>query len=99
MAGNGNSGRRPDKVRLRFEKILSESGADVRFREILRNTKDEATFLKAYDMAHDRAFGKAAQYVEMDLNDITGRPTREELEEAIRSLRDNPEGTGVDQAE
>ena len=96
MAGNSNSGRRPDALRMRFQKILEESGADVKFREILRNTQKEDVFLKAYDVAYDRAWGKPLQSVEMDLNDVTNRPTAEELNAAIRGLNGHSEGTSVD---
>ena len=39
------------------------------------------------------------QRSEVDVNDVSGRPTKEQLEEALdalRSLNDIPKGTGVD---
>ncbi len=94
MAGNSNSGRRPDAVRARFQRILEESGAHLRFHKILKQTEKDETFIKAYELANDRAFGKAAQYVE--LNDISeSRVDRARLEESIRRIADIAQRAGV----
>lgn len=91
-------GRPTDVLKHRFQAILEESGADRKFREILRNTKKEDVFLKAYDVAYDRAWGKPLQSVDMDLNDVTNRPTAEQLNVALGSLNGHSEGTGLDKA-
>lgn len=62
---------------------------------MLANGSDE-NFKWAYELAYERAYGKAQQHVEMELNDLTNRPTAEQLDAALRSLRDNPEGAALD---
>jgi hypothetical protein len=90
-------GRPSDATRHKFQEILKQANAYERFRGILcaKRTKDE-TFLKAFELAHERAFGKSPQYLEMDVNDVTNRPTAEQLSIALRSLNGDSEGAGVD---
>lgn len=94
---NPNMGRPKDELKHKFKRILEESNAYEKFKQILIKAKKEDVFLKAFDMCHDRAFGKAQQFVDMDVNDVTGRPTKEELNDALRSLNGHSTGNGVDQ--
>ena len=89
-------GRPTDELKHRFARILEEANAYEKFKQILIKTKKEDVFLKAFDVCHDRAFGKAPQFVDMDLNDVTSRPTVEQLNEALRSLNGYSERNGVD---
>ena len=88
-------GRPTDAMRHRFQRILEQSKADEKFRSILSKVENKDTFLKAYDMALDRAYGKAPQFTEIEMNDVTARPTAEELNEALRSLNGDSKGNGV----
>lgn len=58
------AGRPADEVRDLFKGILERSGAHERLERILKETTDNETFLKAYQLSADRAWGKAAQSVE-----------------------------------
>ena len=88
----------PDSIRHKFKRIIEDSKGDERFKKMLAMGSDE-NFRWAYQLAYERAYGKAPQHIDMELNDVTGRPSREELEAAIRSIKDNPEGTGLDKGE
>jgi hypothetical protein len=58
-----NAGRASDAIKHRFQRILEESNAYDRLKQILATTKNEETFLKAYQLTLDRAFGKPIQEV------------------------------------
>lgn len=58
-------GRPTDALKHRFERILEEANAYEKFKQILIKTKKEEVFLKAFDVCHDRAFGKPAQALEV----------------------------------
>lgn len=58
-------GRPTDAVKHKFQMILEKSDAHERFLRILKQTKDEKNFLKAYEMACDRAYGKPEQSMEV----------------------------------
>lgn len=88
-------GRPTDASRHLFQKILQESKAHDKFRGILLKTQNEKIFLEAYQVALDRGFGKALQSVEMDLNDVTNRPTADQLNDALRSFGDHTQGNGM----
>lgn len=92
-------GRPTDAVKHRFQRILEDSGSYEKFKYILRNTKKEDVFIKAFDLCHDRAFGKATQFIDMDLNDVSNRPTNEELQSAIELLRNLGKGDGLEKKE
>lgn len=92
-------GRPTDAVKHRFARILEESNAYEKFKQILIKTKKEDVFIKAFDLCHDRAFGKAPQSIEMELNDVTDRPSTEELDIALRSLNGDSKGTGLEKGE
>lgn len=89
-------GRPKDALKHRFERILEETNAYEKFKQILSKTRKEEVFLRAFDVCHDRAFGKAPQFVDMELNDVTNRPTNDELDAALRSLNGHSEGTGME---
>ncbi len=95
MAGNKNSGDKKAYVKHRFQRILEETNADSRFKKILVQTKDEDRWLKAYEWCYDRAYGKPPQSVEMELNDVTERPSADELDAALRSLNGHSKGNGM----
>lgn len=88
-------GRPTNALKHKFERILEESHAYEKFKRILANAKKDETFLHAFELCHDRAFGKAPQFVDMDVNDVSQRPTNEELDAALRSLNGHSEGNGV----
>jgi len=92
-------GRPTDAIKHKFARILEESHAYERFKKILAQTKKDDVFLKAFDLCHDRAFGKPLQSVDMDVNDVSDRPTREELDAALRSVEAHPNGNGVEKTE
>ena len=58
-----NTGRPSDAIKHRFQRILEESNAYDRLKQILATTKNEDTFLKAYQLTLDRAYGKPLQEV------------------------------------
>lgn len=80
-------GRPTDAVKHRFQRILEEANAYEKFKQILLKTKKEDVFIKAFDLCHDRAFGKAQQFVDLDVNDGSDRPTTDSLIETITALR------------
>lgn len=88
-------GRPFDSVKHRYRRILEESGAYERFHKILKQTPKEENFLKAFELAEDRASGRPLQSIDMEMNDVTNRPTAETLNEALRSLNGDSEGTGL----
>ena len=92
-------GRPTDALKHRFKQILESSNAYRRYTQILAKTGKDDVFLKAFEMAHDRAYGKAQQFLDMELNDVSGRPTKEELDEALRSASDHPSGNGLEKTE
>jgi hypothetical protein len=67
---------------------LETSGGYKKFALILKNTENEANFLKAFEMAEDRASGKALQRSEYENLNDSNRPSTETLIETIRALRD-----------
>lgn len=89
-------GRPSDALKHRFARILEESNSYQRFKNLLIKTKSDETFLRAFAECHDRAFGKAPQFTEMELTDVTDRPTKDELDVAVRSLNGHQEGNGVE---
>lgn len=91
-------GRPKDALKHRFERILEEANAYEKFKQLLIKGKEE-TFLKAFELCHDRAYGKAPQFLDVDLNDVSNRPTAEELNAAIRSVSGDTEGTRVETKE
>lgn len=91
-------GRPLDSVKHRFAEILEKSNAHERFRQILQKTEKDEVFLKAYELANDRAFGKSTQSI--DVNDVTEqRPDRIRLEESIRSIESIISRIGLDKKE
>jgi len=98
-------GRPTDALKHKFQRILEQSGADAKFKRIMAATEKEDVFLKAYDMAHDRAYGKALQSIET--SDVTeqriDKSGLEEAlrrnEEALRNISDLAKRLGMDQAE
>jgi len=88
-------GRPPDAVKARYQRILEESGAYERFHKILKQTEKDENFLKAFEMAEDRASGRAQQSIDMRMEDVTERPTAEQLDAALRSVADNSNGNGM----
>lgn len=100
---NSRLGRRKDAVAHRYQEILETSGAYRRYREILNKTKNEANFLKAFEMGEDRASGKALQRNENTNIEDNDRPSTEALVETIRTLREElkslREGVGVEAKE
>lgn len=75
------------KVSEVFKKILITSGAHNRFRNILMQTKSDHVFLKAYELANDRAWGKAVQEMDIKTQDLTNRPSSDALIDTITALR------------
>jgi len=89
-------GRPTDALKHRFQKILESSNAYERLQQIMAQTEKEEVFLKALEICHDRAYGKAPQFMEMDLNDVTARPTIDDLNAALASVESNQNGNGVE---
>lgn len=85
----------PDSVRHKFRRILEDSKGDERFKKMLATGTDE-NFRWAYQLAYERAYGKPLQNVDMEVNDVTNRPSAEQLDAALRSLGDHPSGNGVE---
>lgn len=90
--------RIPDAMKSKFQRMIEESKGDARFKKILATGSDE-NFKWAYEFAYERAYGKAPQSVDMNVNDTTPRPTAEELDLALRSLRDSQNGNGVEKSQ
>lgn len=87
--------RIPDAIKAKFQRMIEESKGDTRFKKILATGSDE-NFKWAYEFAYERAYGKAPQFTEIDINDVTDRPTKEQLDAALRSLGNHSEGNGVE---
>lgn len=83
--------RIPDSIKHKFQRIIEESKGDARFKKILAMGKDD-NFKWAYEFAYERAYGKAPQALDLELNDVTGRPTTEELTAALASLNGHSKG-------
>lgn len=75
-------GRPTDALKHRFKRILEEANAYEKFKSIMVNSKNPETFIRTFEIAHDRAYGKAPQFVEMDVANVTPRPSIDELLEA-----------------
>lgn len=78
---------RKDAVKARYQKILEGSDAYARFQRILRQTEKDENFLKAFEMAEDRASGRPQQGIEVNSVDDSDRPTTDALLETITTLR------------
>lgn len=91
----GKIGRPTDTLKHRFQRILEESNSYEKFKQILIKTKKDEVFLKAFEFCHDRAYGKAQQFMDMEVNDVSSRPSQQELDDALRSIVDNSEGNSV----
>lgn len=87
MASKRFSELRKDAVRARYQKILESSGAYERFHKILKQTVKEENFLKAFEMAEDRASGKPQQGLDVNTIDDTDRPPTDVLIQTITALR------------
>jgi len=98
-----HAGRPTDAVKARYARILEESGAYERFYRILKQTEKDDNFLKAFEMAEDRASGKAIQRNENRNIDDDNRPSTESLITTIRDLRKTIEdlrnGVGLERKE
>ena len=92
------TGRPLDSVRHRYRRILEESGAYQRFQQILKKTKNEQNFIKAFELAEDRASGKALQSMDVEMNDVSNRPTADALNAALRSVNGNSAGVELDKS-
>lgn len=92
-------GRPTDALKHKFQRILEEAKSYEKFKHILKNNNKPDVFLKAFEMAHDRAYGKALQAIDMEMNDVTARPTAEDLNAALRSLNGDSKGNGVAEGE
>ena len=88
-------GRPKDSLKHRFERIIEDARADMRFKQILIKTKDDGRFLQAYELAYDRAFGKAPQSIDMRTEDVTPRPSIADLDAALESLNHSQNGKGM----
>ena len=93
-------GRPTDALKHKFQAILEKSNAYIRLQQILAQTKSDETFMRAFDICHDRAYGKALQVNENFQHDDSERPSTEALIETIRALREQlnlaREGTSVE---
>jgi hypothetical protein len=87
--------RIPDNVKHRFREALETSKGHARFKKMLAQGTDE-NFKWAYELAHEYGYGKAPQYSEIELNDVTNRPDAETLNAAIRSLENHSNGNGLE---
>ncbi len=103
MPGNRFSGDRKDSVKARYAKILESSGAYERFHKILKQTEKDDNFLKAFEMAEDRASGRPQQGLDINNVDDTNKPSTDVLIQTLAALRaelDNlRKGVGVEKAE
>lgn len=88
-------GRISDKVKHHFEEILNSPSGFAKFKRIMAAVKKEETYLQYFREAMDRKFGKAPQFLEMELNDVSDRPTVDELNVALRSLNGHSKRTGL----
>lgn len=87
MPGNRFSGDRKDSVRHRYQQILESSNAYSRFQKILKQTVKDENFLKAFEMAEDRASGRPQQGLDITQVDDTTRPSTDVLLETVTALR------------
>jgi hypothetical protein len=77
-------GRPTDALKHRFQRMLESSNADKRFMGLLKAAKDDL-FLKAYEVAHDRGYGKPVNFNENTNYDDPDRIPSETLLETIRN--------------
>lgn len=87
MAGNRKSGDRKDAVKARYARILEESGAYERFHRILKQTVNDQNFLKAFEMAEDRASGRPQQGIDLNQKEDENKPTTDALIETLSAVR------------
>ena len=78
--------RIPDSIRHKFQRIIEESKGDERFKKFLANGTDE-NFKWAYELAYERAYGKAPQNIDLTNEQAETRPTADVLIGTITSLR------------
>lgn len=95
----GRRGRLPDAVKHRFEEILFSPSGFAKFKRMMAATTKEDAFLKYFQECMDRKYGKAADIMDIDINDTTARPTTEQLNEALRCLKNNSDGDGMAKTE
>lgn len=76
-----------------IEQVVTDQGETI---HVPASVKDR---IKATEMVLDRRFGKPEQHVDMKSEDVTERPSKSELESALKSIRDLVTGNGVDQKE
>lgn len=89
-------GRPTDAMRHKFKEILESDSGVAKFKRIMAALEDPDTYLAYFKEAADRGFGRSIQSVEMDVNDSSQRPTREQLDAALRSLNGHSEGNGME---
>lgn len=85
------NGRPPDALKHRFARILEEANAYHRFKQLLIKTKSDETFMRAFDICHDRAFGRAPQFLDVVNHDDEDRIPTETL---LATIRANQETIG-----
>ena len=81
------AGRIPDAVKHRFQEILESPSGFAKFKRVMAATKKEEAYLQYFKECMDRKYGKAPQFLDMDVNDVTDRPTSETLLNTITALR------------
>lgn len=81
-----------NSVRHAFEEMLKSPSGYAKFKRIMAATKRPESYLAYFKEAMDRCYGRATQTVEMDVNDVTDRPTKLELDAALRSINSHSEG-------
>lgn len=80
--------RPTNKIKHDFEEILKSPTGVAKFKRIMAATRKEETYLAYFKECFDRAFGKAAQFVDLDVNDNNpDRPTTEALIQTVTTLR------------
>lgn len=76
--------RIPDSIKMKFRNMLEESKGHERFKKMLATGNDD-NFKWAYEISLEYGHGKAPQSLDVEVNDVTGRPSQEQLDAALRS--------------
>jgi hypothetical protein len=93
-------GRPTNRVKHLFDEILDSPSGIQKFKKIMAATTKEETYLSYFKECVDRSsVGKSVQVNENFNHDETERPSKEQLDAALRSIDAHKNGNGVAQGQ
>lgn len=87
--------RIPDSIKIKYRNMLEESKGHERFKKMLATGKDE-DFKWAYQLALEYGHGKPSQSLDVEMNDVTKRPSLETLEAIAQRAGISVNGDSLD---